>query len=38
MRRILGWSEFKLFEQVYLDKDEPKGNSISEDAFKKRTI
>jgi hypothetical protein len=38
MRRILGWSEFKLFEQVYLDKDDPKGNSISEEAFKKMRL
>ena len=38
MRRILGWNEFKLFEQVYLDKDEPKGNNISEEAFKKMRL
>jgi len=38
MRRILGWNDFKLFEQVYLDKDDPKGNQISEQAFKKMRL
>ena len=38
MKRILGWNDFKLFEQVYLDKDEPKGNNISEEAFKKMRL
>lgn len=38
MRRILGWNDFRLFEQVYLDKEEPKGNRISEEAFKKMRL
>lgn len=38
MRRILGWKDFRLFEQVYLDKEEPKGNKISEEAFKKMRL
>ena len=38
MRRILGWNDFRLFEQVYLDKEEPKGNQISEEAFKKMRL
>jgi hypothetical protein len=38
MKRILGWNDFKLFEQVYLDKEEPKGNNISEEAFKKMRL
>ena len=35
MKRLLTWKEYKLFEQVYLDKEDPKGNEISEAAFKK---
>jgi hypothetical protein len=38
MGRILGWNEYKLFESVYLDKEDPKGNSISEEAFKKMRL
>jgi predicted metal-dependent peptidase len=38
MRRILGWKDFRLFEQVYLDKEDPKGNKISEEAFKKMRL
>jgi hypothetical protein len=38
MARILGWNEYKLFESIYLDKEEPKGNSISEEAFKKMRV
>jgi len=35
MKRLLTWKEYKLFEQIYLDKEDPKGNKISEEAFKK---
>lgn len=38
MDRLLKWNEFKLFEQVYLDKEDPKGNQISEQAFKKMRL
>ena len=38
MKKILGWQEFQLFEQNYADIDDPKGNKISEDAFKKMRL
>ena len=38
MRRILGWNEYKLFESAYLDKEDPRGNSTSEAAFKKMRV
>jgi len=38
MERILNWNEYALFEQKYLDKEESKGNKISEEAYKKIRI
>jgi predicted metal-dependent peptidase len=37
MKRILGWNDFRLFEQSYLDKEEERTN-ISEEAFKKMRL
>ena len=38
MERLLKWNDYKLLEQVYLDKEDPLGNSISEEAFKKMRL
>lgn len=38
MKRLLGWNEFRLFEQNYADIDDPQGNAISEQAFKKMRL
>lgn len=37
-QRILPWREYTLFEQHYLDKEDPKGNPTSEEAFKKMRL
>lgn len=38
MERLLKWNDYKLLEQVYLDKEDPLGNTISEEAFKKMRL
>jgi hypothetical protein len=42
MKRLLGWRDHgnvnQIFEQNYGDKDDPLGNKISEDAFKKMRL